>query len=67
MELTSENLDYPDCRPVRADAEISVQYQTADWMQRLIEERKAKLARKRATNRNLGRLGKSTPLSAPPG
>ncbi|GAB0118570.1 hypothetical protein [Acidisoma sp. 7E03] len=41
MELTDENLDYPDCRPLNSDN--GVKYRVPDWMRELINQRKERL------------------------
>jgi hypothetical protein len=42
MELTPENLDYPDFIPPREKNSIEVR--TPAWMQQLIDQRRAKIA-----------------------
>jgi hypothetical protein len=43
MKLTEENSDYTDCWPVRTDAEVTVKWETPDWMQATIDKRRAEL------------------------
>jgi hypothetical protein len=44
MELTDDALDYPDCRPLGRETGVA----TPEYLQKLIDERKAKLAAAKA-------------------